>query len=220
MVRCQSISLARGRYDARGAIQAAAHRLLHRVGQLALQILHDLAHDLPRRILRLLGDDVAQREQRRHQMHVGVDLLQHLRLQQHLRQVQPLQRVLLHHAHRRRGEVGADVAEPARHVRRRARPARRSARCRRAPPARYPCHRSVPASATSPSLPAPAPPSTSRQRRSRSSLVSHCTGVAHGAHLPVSAPAPAGRSARSRSIGARLAIAALRLPAGRLAAAS
>ena len=82
---------------ARGAVQAAAHRLEQRVRQLALQIVYHAAHHLPRRILRLLWDDVAQREQRRHQMHVWLDLLQHLRLQQHLRQVQPLQRVLLHH---------------------------------------------------------------------------------------------------------------------------
>ena len=97
MVRCQSISSARGRFVRVARFRLPRTAWSSRVRQLALQLVHHLAHHLPRRVLRLLRDDVAQREQRRDQMHVRLDLLQHLRLQQHLRQVQPLQRVLLHH---------------------------------------------------------------------------------------------------------------------------
>src|SRR5437764_1185419 len=44
----------------------------------------------------------------------------HLGLQQHLAEVEPLERVLLQHADDRRGEELADIPQPARHVRRRA----------------------------------------------------------------------------------------------------
>ncbi len=189
------VDLARARsVGARGAIQAAAHRLEQRIRQLALQLLHHAAHHLPRGILRLLRDDVAQREQRRHQMHVRLDLLQHLRLQQHLRQVQALQRVLLHHPDGGRGEVGADVAEPARHVGRRlAQPAGALVVVERL---QYAVHAQV---LRRPAPDRPAPPTRRPARAASVAAVSVSTVCAlMRRSLRVSAPAPAGQGRRAR----------------------
>ena len=46
-------------------------------------------------------------------MYVRLDGFEHLRFEKHALEAEPVQGVLLHHAHYGRGEVCADVAEPA-----------------------------------------------------------------------------------------------------------
>ncbi len=101
------------------AFQRADHRLFHRRRELALQILHDALHDLARRRLRALWNDARQGHQRRHEVDVGLDRRHHLGLEQQALHAEPLDRVLLHHAHDRAGKILADVAKPPRRVRRR-----------------------------------------------------------------------------------------------------
>ncbi len=49
-------------------------------------------------------------------MHIRLDRFEHLGFHEHLAQVEPVERVLLHHAHNRRWKIGANVAQPARDV--------------------------------------------------------------------------------------------------------
>ena len=145
MVRCQSISLWRGRRLRAARFRLPLHRLAHRVGQLALAAPRPpcappCAGGLPG----LGRDDAVQRQQRGDQVHVRLDRLQHLRLQQHLAQVEPLQRVLLHHLHDRSwgSTRGCRPASARRSATEAAQPAA-AARRRTAPRARGPCARSV-----------------------------------------------------------------------------
>ena len=100
------------------AVQGTRHRRAHRLLEPLHQFVDDLAHHAARRLLRARRNHPRQRHQVGHQVHVRLHALQHLRLQQHVAQVQTLQRVLLHHLHHRAREVLADVAQPARHARR------------------------------------------------------------------------------------------------------
>ncbi len=113
-----------------------------------------------------LGQRVAQAHQRRRQVHVGRDVLEHLGLEQQPVQAEPVDRVLLHDLHDPGREVRADLAQPARDRRRR--PAQAAAAARRRP---RPAHRRSRGRRRSRRTPVPSassPPSTSRQRRSRS----------------------------------------------------
>jgi hypothetical protein len=78
-----------------------------------LDLRDDPGDDLAGGRLRRLRHEVVQAEQRAHQVHVGLDRLEHLRLKQQLPQVQPVDRVPLHHLHHGGRKVGADVAQPA-----------------------------------------------------------------------------------------------------------
>ena len=57
-----------------------------------------------------------QPDQGRHQVHVGLHGAEQLRLEQQCGQVQPLDRIPLHHLHHAGREVGADVAQPTGHL--------------------------------------------------------------------------------------------------------
>ena len=81
--------------------------------ELALEVVDHLAHDPPRRLARLLGNHVVERQQCPHQVNVGLHRLERLGLEQHLLKVQPLERVFLHHLHDRLGKVSANIAQPA-----------------------------------------------------------------------------------------------------------
>ena len=118
-VRC------RGRLIRAGPVERAGDRGPGPLGEPRLQLGDDPADHLPGGLLGLLRHHPVQRQQRADQVHVGLDRLQHLRLQQQPGQVEPLDRVGLHHLHHRAREVLPDVAEPAGHPRRgRAQPGR------------------------------------------------------------------------------------------------
>ena len=167
MVRSQSISLWRGR-----RLRAARFRLPRTAWTVLLASRRSSSSTTLRTtwrggLLGLLRDDAVERDQGRDEVDIGLDRLEHFGFEQHLLQAQALEGVLLHHAHDRGREVGADVAEPARHVRRgsaaKAPLASRRRRARRAPgPYPGPPRRGAPPSAFCAS-----PPSTSRQRRRR-----------------------------------------------------
>src|SRR5437660_355624 len=55
------------------AVQTAAHSLKHRISQLALQFLDNLAHNLARRIPGLLWNDTTEREQISYQVYIGLN---------------------------------------------------------------------------------------------------------------------------------------------------
>ena len=74
------------------------------------------AHHLARGGFGVVWNDAGQGDQVGHQMHIGMGAFQHFGLQQHLAQVQPLQRIVLHDLHHGAGEILADVAQPARHA--------------------------------------------------------------------------------------------------------
>jgi len=59
-------------------------------------------------------------DERRDEVDVGLDGFQHLGLEEHSLEVEPLERVLLHNANDRRREVRSDVAQPSRNGRCRA----------------------------------------------------------------------------------------------------
>ena len=104
----------------RGLVQTAGDGLAKRLGQLAQQVVDDLAHHQPRRLLGLAGHDPAEREQIGDEVNVGFDGVEQLGLQQHLAEAEPIEGVLLQHLDDRSGEVLADVAQPAGHAGRRA----------------------------------------------------------------------------------------------------
>ena len=128
MVRFQSMSRCRGRLIRAARFSAPVDRGPGPLGDPPLQVVDDLARPpAGRSAWSWLGHHPVQREQRADQVHVGLDRLQHLRLQQQPGQVEPLDRVGLHHLDDGGREVLPDVAEPAGHVgapTRRARPAR------------------------------------------------------------------------------------------------
>jgi hypothetical protein len=97
------------------AIERAGDCLTSRSGEAALQLVDDAAHDESRRVARAVRDDALEGDERRHEMHVGFDRLEHFRLEQHPLQVEPLERVLLHNANDGRREIGADVTQPSGH---------------------------------------------------------------------------------------------------------
>jgi hypothetical protein len=82
------------------------------------QLVDDPADDHPGRGPRPARDDLAQRDQRADQVHVRLDRLENLRLQQQPVQLQALHRVLLDNPDDGAGEVGPDVTQPADYRRR------------------------------------------------------------------------------------------------------
>ena len=117
-MRCQSMSAWPRPAGAGGAVEGPLTAWRVRLREPPLEVLDDLAHDRAGRLARALGDHAGEREQVADQVHVGLDGLQHLGLQQHLAQAEPLDGVALHHLHDLRREVRADVAQPAGDVRR------------------------------------------------------------------------------------------------------
>ena len=119
IVRSQSMSRCRGRLirAARlsAPVTAARVRWVTRRCRSSTTLRDDLAGGAPAG----LRHHPAQREQRADQVDVGLDRVEHLRLQQQPLQAEPLDRVGLHDLHHRRREVPPDVAEPAGHPRRR-----------------------------------------------------------------------------------------------------
>src|SRR5215212_7415175 len=96
-----------------GAVQGAAHGLFRLLREAAFQFPDQLPHDPAGRVLRLLRYNVAEGDEGGYQVHVGLYGLEHLRFEEHALEAEPFQGVLLHDAHDRRGEVRADVTEPA-----------------------------------------------------------------------------------------------------------
>src|SRR4029079_10739918 len=84
-----------------------------------LKLVDDLADDEPCRLASLRRNHAVEGKQRSDEVHVRLDGLEQLRLEQELVQAEALDRVLLHDAHDRRRGVLANVAPPARDARRR-----------------------------------------------------------------------------------------------------
>jgi hypothetical protein len=122
--------------DPRGPVERAGHGGLGLVGDAAFEVVDDLAHHLAGDVFGLVGHDPVEREQRAHEVDVGLDGVEHLRLQEQAGEVEPLDRVRLHDLHDRAGEVLADVAQPARDLGR-----RRTQAGRALPPAPLPVGR-------------------------------------------------------------------------------
>ena len=117
MVRCQSMSR-RGPAGARRAVEApaTAWTVLARSRSSSSSV---TVRTTVRAVSReRSGMTPAEPDERADQVDVGLDRLHHLRLEQQLPQAEPVHRVGLHHLHDGGREVGADVAEPARHLRR------------------------------------------------------------------------------------------------------
>jgi hypothetical protein len=119
MVRSQSISRRRGR-PMRAAVQRAGDGRQRVCGDALFDLADDLFHDHARGRLRGLGHYAVEAQQRTDQVHVGFHRFEQFRLQQQLRQVQPIDRIALHDLDDGGRKVIADVAEPARHLGRRA----------------------------------------------------------------------------------------------------
>ena len=178
------MSLSRGRRLRWLRGQRAVHGLLGRRGQALLDLRDHLSDDLAGRGPGGVGQQLVELDEQGDEVQVGLDGAQHLRFQQQLAQVEPVDRVALQHLHHRRREVAADVAEPAGHRRRRgpepAGPAAAAALARPGVVDRgqggvdarvvaVELHAVDAARAASaPSPPSSAPPSTIRQRRMRS----------------------------------------------------
>ena len=101
------------------AIERAADGTAHRLFELAHEFIDHLLHHRARRGLGALRNHAGQRNQIRHQMHIGLHALQHFGLQHELAQVQPLHRIALPDLHDRAREITTDVAQPTRDVGRR-----------------------------------------------------------------------------------------------------
>ena len=118
-MRDQSMSAGRGRPVRLARRQRAAHGLAGAVGEPRLELRQDLADDLAGRRPGLVGQRPVELDEQRHEVEVGFQLVEQLRLEQQLVQVEALDGVALQHLHDRRREVAADVAEPAGDGRRR-----------------------------------------------------------------------------------------------------
>ncbi|MPN21210.1 hypothetical protein SDC9_168589 [bioreactor metagenome] len=99
------------------AVQCPGHGTAHGFLELFHQLVHHLAYHQPRSGIGVLRNHRAQRNQVRHQMHIGLHVLQHLGLQQQLAQIQALHGIALHDLHNLARKVFADIAQPARHRR-------------------------------------------------------------------------------------------------------
>ena len=95
-----------------------------------------------------LRHHLVEADQGADQVDVGLHRVQQLGLEQHRGQVEPLDRVPLHHLHHAGREVGADVAQPAGHPRRRR--AEPAALPRAGSPSVSPARRAQPAPGPSP----------------------------------------------------------------------
>ena len=163
-----------------------------------------------------------QREQVRHEMHVGLHGLEQLGLLEHLPQVESLERVFLEHLHDGRREELADVAEPACDLGRGLPHADRGRTCRRRRAGRGP--------RPSPGRRRPGPRPCRRPSRRRGSAASACRrssfdagalmmGLSAQAQQPARpAAAPPRPRSRSRSISEVGVIALSRQPALRTGA--
>ncbi len=125
------MSAVRGRRVRLWRFESAAQRLDRPAPQAPQEILDDLGDDAPRRVLRRLGDGGAQGHQVGEQVDVWLERLQEVRLHQQRLEVQALEGVLLDDLDDACRKELADVAQPARHARRRgAEPAFARARLR------------------------------------------------------------------------------------------
>ena len=85
------------------------------IGEPVLEIGEDPSDDLPRCRPRLVGEQMVQLDEQGDEVDVGFDGLEQLGFEEELAQIEPLDRVPLHHLNHRLREVGADVTQPARH---------------------------------------------------------------------------------------------------------
>ena len=118
--RARPVDVGRARpAGAAGPGQRAAHGLAGAVGEARLELRQHLADDLAGRRPGLVGQRPVELDEQRDEVQVGLQLVEQLRLEQQLVQVEALDGVALQHLHDRRREVAPDVAEPAGHGRRR-----------------------------------------------------------------------------------------------------
>jgi hypothetical protein len=83
------------------------------VAQLAFELGEHVGDDGARRGTRLVRQQVVELDQQRDEMEIRLDRRQQFGFEQQLPQVEPLDRVALHHLDDFAWEVAADVAEPA-----------------------------------------------------------------------------------------------------------
>ena len=95
MVAPQSMSRGRGRGRPGRPVDRAVHRRAGRLGDPALDLGDDLAHDEPGRAPGRLGHHPVEADQRRRQVDVRLHRVEQLGLQQQRGQVEPLDRVAL-----------------------------------------------------------------------------------------------------------------------------
>ena len=102
-----------GSPGARRPGQRAAHCLTCLVAQPLLDLGQHLRDHLARRGAGLVGEQLVQLDEHRHEPDVGFDRLEQLGFEQELAEVETFDGVTLQDLDDRRGEVPADVAEPA-----------------------------------------------------------------------------------------------------------
>ena len=95
--------------------ERAVHCLLGARREPALDLLDHLGHQLAGRRSGGIGEQFVQLHEQRDQMQIGLNGTQHLRFEQQLTQVQPIDGIALQHLHHTGREVTADVAQPARY---------------------------------------------------------------------------------------------------------
>ena len=78
-------------------------------------LLDHLSDQLASSGARGVGQQSVEFDQQGDEVQVGFDGTEHLRFEQQLAQLQPLDRVALHHLHHGGREVATDVAQPTRH---------------------------------------------------------------------------------------------------------
>ena len=80
----------------RRLVDRSVYGLLCRPGKAFDEVVHHFAHNLAGRVFCFGRDHILERNKCRDEMDIGIDRLQHLRLKQHLPQVQPIKSILLH----------------------------------------------------------------------------------------------------------------------------
>ena len=119
--RARPVDVGRARAaGAAGPGERAAHGLAGAVGEALLELAEHRGDDLAGRRPGLVGQGPVELDEQRDEVQVGLQLVEQLRLEQQLAEVEALDGVALQHLHDRRREVAADVAEPAGDRRRRA----------------------------------------------------------------------------------------------------
>jgi hypothetical protein len=116
--RAVPVDVARpGTAAARRPVECAGDGRAGAVRDPPLDLRDDPGDDLAGGRLGRLRHEVVEAEQRADQVHIRLDRLEHLRLEQQLPEVEPVDRVPLHDLHDGGREIGADIAQPARHPR-------------------------------------------------------------------------------------------------------
>ena len=86
------------------------------MGQPAFELSGDLPDNRPRRLPAVVGDHPVKGDQGGHQGHVRLDGFEQLGFEEELAKTEPIHGVALHDSDDAGGEIGADVAEPTRHM--------------------------------------------------------------------------------------------------------